>query len=113
MENGSSRRITLTTSLRQRVVYTAKGRQRYRKKTLEHIRSDRIAPHATREWNAALQIPATDVLDKRSCSIIDISYDLKVKALIPWGFNLSTIVPVNIGNVLLLSPSNHFADSYL
>ena len=64
IENGSSCRISLTASLRQSVVYTAEGRRQNSKRTLLCIRSDDIAPHATREWDSVLQIPATEVLDE-------------------------------------------------
>jgi len=82
VENGSSNRITITATLCQRVVYTARaqrvfytGRSHHRqsKKALVHIRSDEIAPHITREWDPALQIPETEVLDEQSCSIIQVS----------------------------------------
>ena len=100
IENGSSKRITITATLCQGVVYMVRHRHKYSKKALVHIRSDEIAPHITREWDPALQIPETEILDERSCFIIQMSYYLKVTAIIPWGFNLSTKIPLKLGNAL-------------
>ena len=104
IENGSSKQITMTATLCQRVVYTARGRHRQSKKALVRIRSDEIAPHITHEWDPALQIPETEVLDEQSCSIIQLSYYLKVTAIIPWGFNLSAKIPLKLGYVLEQPP---------
>ena len=104
IENGSSYQITMTATLCQRVVYTARGHHRQSKKALVHIKSDEIAAHITREWNPTLQIPTTEVLDERSCFIIQMSYYLKVTAIIPWGFNLSTKIPLKLGYVLEQPP---------
>ena len=104
IENGSSCRVTLSASLRQSVVYTAEGRRQNSKRTLLHIESDRIAPHVTHEWDSTLNFPATEVLDERSCFIIQMSYYLKVAALIPWGINLSAKIPLMLGNVRVQPP---------
>ena len=96
IENGSSKRITMTATLCQRVVYMARGRQRQSKEALAYIRSDEKAPRVTCEWDSVLQIPATEVLDERSCFIIQMSYYLKITAIIPWGSNLSTKIPLKL-----------------
>ena len=104
IENGSSNRITMTVTLYQRLVYKAQHCYRECKKTLVHVVSDRIAPHVTHEWVPTLKFPATEVLDERSCSIIQMSYYLNVTALILWGSNLSTKIPLNAVHVLEQAP---------
>ena len=104
IENGSSRCITLTASLCQGIVYTAQGHHRYSRKTLVGIGSDEIAPQVTRDWDPMLQVPATEVLDEQSCSIIQVSYSLNVTAVIPRALNLSTAIPLKLGNVPEQSP---------
>ena len=99
IENGSSRRITLTASLYQNVEYTAKDRHKSSKTCLVSDKSDEITPHITCDWNCSLQIPATDVLDEQSYSNIKVSHSLEIAANIPCGFNLSTVIPLKLGNV--------------
>ena len=99
IENGSSRRITLHASLYQCVVYFAEDHRDYRNKILVGVVSDEIAPRITHEWDTALQIPTTEVLDERSCSIIQVSHSLEITAAIPWALDLFTTYPVKLGNV--------------
>ena len=99
IENGSSRRITLTATLCQSVVYCAENHTKYMRKFLVHTESGEIAPHITREWDPTLQIPGTEILHELSSSIIQMSYFLKITAVIPRTFNLSTAVLLKLGNV--------------
>ena len=99
IENGSSHHITLKASLDQSVVYIAGGKHKMSERGLLIIRSDEIAPHVTRDWDPALQVPSTEAIDEQSCSNIKMSYSLKITAIIPWGLDLSTKIPLKLGYV--------------
>ena len=99
IENGSSRQVTLSALITQRVIYTARGHRRFGGKTLISIGSDLIEPHATRNWDPSVQVPPAEIVHESSCHIIQVSYSLTVSAQIPRALNLTTTFPIELGNV--------------
>lgn len=102
--NGANRSIALSAVLSQTVMYRAQGGCRSKGKTLASIVSDKIAPKTTREWDPTVQIPMTEVISGCSCSIIQESYLLTITAVIPWASNLSTAIPLKLGNICQQPP---------
>lgn len=98
LENGSRRRITMTAAINQKVTYFAQGHQHWGGKTLINVGSDQIEPWATRNWDPNIQIPPTDIVDESSCRNIKVAYSLTVTARIPRALNLSTTIPLQLGN---------------
>ena len=106
IENGSNRRITLNATISQRVVYTARGHQRTSGKTLICMASDPIEPQATREWDPMIEIPPTEILHESSCENIQILYSLVVTAKIPRALDLTTAIPLQLGNCSVQQQEN-------
>lgn len=98
LENGSSRRVTLSASIHQRVIYMARGHQRTSSKTLVDYASDPIEPRATREWDPTIEIPLAEIVHEGSCENIHIQYSLVVAAKIPNAIDLSRAIPLQLGN---------------
>lgn len=96
VENGSNRRITLSASICQLVVYTAQDHQRTSRKTLSNFESDPIEPRTTREWDPVVAVPVTEIIG--SCQNIQIEYTLVVAAKIPGALDLSRAIPLHLGN---------------
>ena len=99
IENGSRSSITLNAIISQNVFYSAQGKQRRSQKSLISIGSDAIESQATREWDPIIQIPPTDIVQENCCQNIKVHYVLIVTAQIPLALNLSTKVPLKLGNM--------------
>ena len=99
-ENHTNRRITsVQATLRQVVVYYARGRSYVSGKIIQRITGPRIEPGATSNWsNELLPIPAT-VPSINSCRILNLSYVLTVTLGNPRSVYLHVTIPITIGNV--------------
>ena len=99
IENGSRRHPTLNASLYQQVVCSdSRGPVNHSVKTLLSAQSNKISSKSTQEWDPDIHMPATDTFDDKSCSIIQISYRLEVKAMIPWSkHDLKIVIPLKVG----------------
>ncbi len=105
IENGSGRRLTVSVNLYQNIVFYAQGRTCVTSKLLAGISGDAIPAHTTRTWNPgdSLKIPQTNPsLSPPSCSIIRITYVLKVSTIVPGSISVNATIPnipIVIGNV--------------
>ena len=99
-ENHSNRRITcVRATLKQIVVYYARGHSRTSNKIIQRIEGPGIDPNGSSIWsNELLPIPAT-VPSINSCRILNLSYVLIVTLGIPRAIDLHVTIPVTIGNV--------------
>ena len=99
-ENHSNRRITcVRATLKQIVVYYARGHSRTSGKVIQRIEGPGIDPNGSSNWsNELLPIPAT-VPSINSCRILNLSYVLTVTLDIPRAIDLHVTIPVTIGNV--------------
>lgn len=98
LENGSSRKITLSASIVRSIEYTAGDHNRYGADALVNAVSQEIGSHSSNEWEPSIQIPATEILDEQSCRIIKISHSLVVTAVIDMALDLDTDIPLKLGN---------------
>ena len=98
VENHSNRRIVcVRATLKQEVVYYARGHSRASDKIIQRIEGPEIEPGATSIWS--IPIPAT-VPSISRCHILKLSYVLTVTLDIPDDFNdLHVTIPIKIGNV--------------
>ena len=99
-ENHSNRRVTsVRATLKQVVVYYARGHTRISGKIIQRIEGPGIEPGATSNWsNELLPIPAT-VPSISSCRVLNLSYVLTVTLGIPRAIDLHVAMPVTVGNV--------------
>ena len=99
-ENHSNRRITcVRATLKQVVVYYARGHSRVSGKIIQRIEGPGIEPGATSNWsNELLPIPAT-VPSISYCRILNLSYVLTVTLGIPRAIDLHVTIPITVGNV--------------
>ena len=99
-ENHSNRRITsVRATLKQIVVYYARGHSHVHNKIIRRIEGPGIEPGATSNWSNKLRrIPAT-VPSISSCRILKLSYVVTVTLVIPHALDLHVVIPVTIGNV--------------
>ena len=99
-ENHTNRRITsVRATLKQVVVYHARGHSCASGKIIQRITGPGIEPGATSNWsNELLPIPAT-VPSINSCRILNLSYILTVTLGIPRAADLHVTIPITIGNV--------------
>ena len=99
-ENHSNRRITsVRATLKQVVVYYARGHSRTSGSIIQRIEGPGIEPGATSNWsNELLPIPAT-VPSINSCRILNLSYVLTVTLGIPRAIDLHVTIPITVGNV--------------
>lgn len=99
-ENHSNRRITaVRATLKQTVIYYARGHSRHQSNVIQRIESPGIEPGASSNWsNELLPIPAI-VPSINSCRILNLSYVLTVTVDIPRAIDLHVSIPVTIGNV--------------
>ena len=99
IENGSSRRVYVNATISQKILYTAQGRHRHENNCLIRVTSDEIRPHITRDWDPTIEIPATEIIHENSCFIIKIRYFIVIAVNIPGALNLSTQIPLTLGNI--------------
>lgn len=99
-ENHSNRRMSrVRATLKQIVVYYARGHSRRDAKIIQRIEGPAIEPGGTSNWsNELLPIPAT-VPSINSCRILNLSYVLIVTIDIPRAVDLHVTIPLTIGNV--------------
>ena len=99
-ENHSNRRITcVRATLKQVVVYDAKGHSRESGSIIQRIEGPGIEPGTTSNWsNELLPIPAT-VPSISCCRILNLSYVLTVTLGIPRAIDLHVTIPITVGNV--------------
>ena len=99
-ENHSNRRITaVRATLKQTVVYYARGSHRQQSKIIQRIEGPGIEPGATSNWsNELLPIPAT-APSINSCRILSLSYAVIVTLDIPRAIDLHVTIPITMGNV--------------
>ena len=99
-ENHSNRRIScVRATLKQVVVYYARGRSRTIVKIIQRIEGPGIDPNGSSNWsNELLPIPTT-VPSINSCRILNLSYILTVTLGIPRAIDLHVTIPIMIGNV--------------
>ena len=99
-ENHSNRRITsVQATLKQVVVYYARGHSRTIGKIIQRVEGNGIEPSVTSNWsNELLPIPAT-VPSINSCRILNLSYVLTVTLDIPRAIDLHVTIPITVGNV--------------
>ena len=108
LENGSNRRIQLSATLHQRVVYYAEGGHRsYGGGRVVRLLSERLQPRTPTLWSPGnkLIIPLTTETTMTSCDIILVGYVLKVSAQISGANSLSVEIPILIGNVPRRDPN--------
>ena len=99
-ENHSNRRVnSVRATLKQVVVYNARGHRRVVGHIIQRIQGPGIEPGASSNWsNELLPIPAI-VPSINSCRILNLSYVLTVTFGIPRAVDLHVTIPVTIGNV--------------
>ena len=99
-ENHSNRRVnSVRATLKQVVVYNARGHRRVVGHIIQRIEGPGIEPGASSNWsNELLPIPAI-VPSINSCRILNLSYVLTVTFGIPRAVDLHVTIPVTIGNV--------------
>ena len=98
--NGSSRVVTIRTSVQRQERYYAQGRTRRKKEKLVMVVSQDIAAHSRQSFSVGdLIIPADLVPSFEGSTIMQMQYVLKVTALIPWAKNSSVSIPITLGNV--------------
>lgn len=99
IENGSRRHPTLNASLFQQVVCSdSRGPVNHSEKTILSVDSNKIPSKCKQEWKPDIRIPPTDTFDDKSCSIIQVSYRLDVKAMIPWSqHDIKIVIPLKVG----------------
>ena len=95
-ENHSNRRITaVQATLKQTVVYYARGSHRQQSKIIQRIEGPGIEPGATSNWsNELLPIPAT-VPSINSCRILNLPYAVVVTLDIPRAIDLHVTIPIS------------------
>ena len=98
LENGSNRQLTIVAAIKQRVTYFAQGHTNWSEKTLVSVGSDEIEPQATRNWDPTIQIPLTEIVHESSCHNIKMAYSLFITCRIPRALNLTTSIPLQLGN---------------
>ena len=103
IENGSSRSIKMRGSIQRCCIYHAQGHIRTDKRKLAVVLSPNITAHSQFTWNVEdLVVPIVEPSFEGS-EIIEMSYFLKVTAVIPWAKNSSVSIPITLGNVPLNS----------
>ena len=101
VRNESKLRINLSASLRQKVsCITDEGKNGSSKKTIFTIESDKIAAHTNHDWDPAIKIPPTAIIGEgSSCGMIQVSYSLRVEAILPRGrHNIKVKIPLKLGH---------------
>jgi hypothetical protein len=100
LENGSTRRVSIVALLKQSITYSAQGHHRWGGKTLVSVASDAIEGQASRNWDPTINVPTTDIaiIHESSCRNIKVVYSLEVVCRIPNALNLSTAIPLQLGN---------------
>ena len=103
VENATGRRLTVTAKLKQRVTYHARGNTRDDCKTYAKVTDGEIGRRTTKDWDATLEIPTSDVCvaHDSTCSIIKVDHYLKVTCHVPRAFSISVTVPLQLGNCVL------------
>ena len=106
-ENHSSRRInSVRATLKQTVVYYARGHRHVENKVIQRIEGPGIEPNASSNWsNELLPIPPT-VPSISSCRILNLSYFLLVTLGIPRAIDLHVTIPITVGNVPFRGPGS-------
>ena len=100
VENGSNRQIGhLEAKLIKIAICTAQGRTKYEHHTLESVKSDPIEPGSSFSWKPPpLDIPQTEPTISSS-KVIQLSYTLRVQAVVSGSFNPIVGFVLFLGNV--------------
>ena len=100
VENGTTRQLTLSARLKQRIVLHAGGKTREDVKALVKARGGAVLRQMTRDWDAALEVPTAGVqiIHDSSCSNIKVFHYVKITCHIPIAWAFSIAVPVQLGN---------------
>ena len=96
LQNGSSRRITLTARIEQRVLFLAQGRRRVNKTVLLSLTSDRIPSHSTHNWQPTVEIPEAVIINQ--CENIEVQFFLRITCKSLGASDFFVAVPLTIGN---------------
>ncbi|XP_069695121.1 arrestin domain-containing protein 17-like [Periplaneta americana] len=108
IENGSDVPIReVKCTLRKLLTFTVTNPNKSTKKdkiTIGELVLGSVEPHATNNWTEILKVPPLPPSNLNNCSIIDLDYDLNVKAkATKWHTNLQTTTPIILGTVPLAS----------
>eukprot|EP00731_Ephydatia_muelleri_P018515 Em0011g555a len=106
VQNRSSRLIALRASINRIVTYHARGATIRSKTQLCSYWSTPVQGQSLYRWIPAqhLNIPES-ALTSLSSSIISVTYELQIKACVPWTRNFSISAPIVVGNVPYQVPS--------
>ena len=103
IENCTRRRIYLTASVKEHIVYSSQGTTpvtNFGEQTVTTVKSGPMASRASREWNPRIKIPKFPAVDTSTSQVIQVSYLLTVTATISQSQSqpiLSTSIPLKLG----------------
>ena len=102
LENGSNRRLTMIGKLKQKVTFHAGGGTRERWKTFVKVPSGVVGRRATEDWEPTIEIPTANVaiIHGSTCNNIKVVHYVKVTCRIPLTFNISVVIPLQLGNCI-------------
>lgn len=108
IENGSDVPIReVKCTLRKLLTFTVTNPNKSTKKdkiTIGELMLGPVEPHATTNWTEMLKVPPLPPSNLNNCSIIDLDYDLKVKARASkWHTDLQTTTTIILGTVPIAS----------
>ncbi len=100
VDNQSSRQICVASALQRKDTFTAsQGKQRVVTNPAARTTSSPIMPGVSTSYNDEnLYIPTEAPTTMRNCSCIRVEYELAIKVLIPWSFNMVLKIPMLIAN---------------
>ena len=100
VENGSRRQVKVSVILTQTITYHAKGARCDNHFVVIGVASEPMPGRSWTTWSPGdeLRLPQT-ALSLTSSDVINIQYVLMVTAVISWSRNLTTVIPITVGNV--------------
>ncbi len=100
VDNQSSRQICVVSTLQRKDIFIASvGRLREETSSVAKMTSSIIMPGVVMPYtDENLFIPAEVKTTMRNCSCIIVEYELAIKVLIPYSFNMKLKIPVVIAN---------------
>ena len=100
LDNGSGRAITLVATLTRRVTFTADGSTRESSNQLSSFQSPPVQGRTTFQWAPAEQLAIPSAIPTiANCGIINLRYNLRIEASIPWALDADIDIPITLGNV--------------
>ena len=86
--------MDLRASLKQLVIYNARGWHQYSRNKLVVVNGRSIMPNSNQKEVLHLPVPLTALLTSKSCELIEIKYEIIVTLVITNHFDLHCILPV-------------------